>query len=151
MRISLDLSEADFAEMATGIQHLRSQFLNDSAKLIQARARGMHRFDSKTGNLERAISYSVEGDRADLYLDEAIAPYATFVHDGTGLWGPNRRAFDIKPRHSGGALFFENRFAKNVRQEGIRADPFVQEAFDDSRAALLVLFSREFDEYVGVR
>lgn len=151
MRISLDLSSADLAEMATGIQHLRSQFLNDAAREIQNKARTAHHFDSKSGNLERAVSYIVSGEHADVYLDEAIAPYATFIHDGTGLWGPNRRAFTVLPRSSGKALFFNDRFAKSVRQDGIHPDPFLYEAINGDRVNLLAIFSRDFDEYVGVR
>lgn len=150
MRISLDLSNADFVEMATGIPHLRSQFLNEAAELITARARAVHHFHSESGDLERSIKHQIMDDHVDIYLDEAIAPHSIFVHEGTGLWGPRRRSFKIMPRGSGKALFFEGRFAKSVRERGIHPDQFMNEAFDNSRENVLALFDRDFDAYIGV-
>lgn len=92
----------------------------------------------KTGNLGRSIGI---GQVTDSYAETiARANYAAFVELGTGLYGPKRKKYEIKPRNkkalrfapkgqgrltgsprSGGPVIF----AKRVNHPGTKAQPFM--------------------------
>lgn len=61
---------------------------------VQDRARSNHRFESRTGNLERAIRVSKTQNGGSVYVDESIAPYARHVHDGHRSWSADNFLYD---------------------------------------------------------
>ena len=90
---------------------------------IQKTAQQSHRFHTRTGLLERSITKEeftgTIGGR--VYLDDTMAAYGPFVHQGT-------RPHDIKPREKtvlrwpvrGGFVF-----SKHVHHPGTRPDQFI--------------------------
>lgn len=150
MRISIDASVLTasvegMSELATESKKLRSKFLKDATETIAQYASIHHRFESRSNNLVNAIEINrVDDDSSEVSLNTLKAPYATFIHDGTGLWGPNRRKIAIFPRDSG-ALMFEGRFAKRVSNPGIKQDPFLDEAADSVREQLFEQFDSDAD------
>lgn len=61
---------------------------------IQAYARKNHRFRTRTGKLESSIMQDVRNIIGDIYINEAIAPYGKYVHEGHGKWAPDKFIYD---------------------------------------------------------
>ena len=88
------------------------------------------------------------GDKtAEVYIDNNLAPYGPFVHEGT-------RAHYIFPKEkqslrwvpSGGNGFA---FAKRVFHRGTQPDQFLYEALDNSREAVRDIFSKAVNVSLG--
>lgn len=84
-----------------------------------------------TGALVRSIYKKRIHDGWEIGHDPRVAPHAVFVHWGTGLWGPKRAKYPIKPKRKralrwavGGAFVF----AKGVMHPGIKGDPWLTRA-----------------------
>lgn len=150
MRISVDASALTnsfdgLEELATESKKLRSKFLKDATETIAQYAEMHHRFESRSNNLVGAIEiHKVDDDSSEVVLNTLKAPYATFIHDGTGLWGPNRRKFAILPRDNQ-ALMFDGHFARRVSNPGTQADPFLYDAADSVREQLFEQFDSDAD------
>lgn len=100
-----------------------------------------------TGALVRSIYKKRIHDGWEIGHDPRVAPHAVFVHWGTGLWGPKRAKYPIKPKNKKalrwvGAGFVgpvnPNAtgkvgrsgfvFAKGVMHPGIKGDPWLTRA-----------------------
>lgn len=97
-----------------------------------------------TGALVRSIYKKRIHNGWEIGHDPRVAPHAVFVHWGTGLWGPKRAKYPIKPKRKralrwavGGAFVF----AKGVMHPGIKGDPWLTRA---ARAAPAI-FQRHVD------
>lgn len=84
-----------------------------------------------TGALVRSIYKKPILNGWEIGHDPRVAPHAVFVHWGTGLWGPKRAKYPIKPKRKralrwavGGAFVF----AKGVMHPGIKGDPWLTRA-----------------------
>lgn len=124
------------------------QAIRASAREVQEEAQRTHRFTSRSGQLERAIDVRMIGDKtAEVYIDNNLAPYGPFVHEGT-------RAHYIFPKEkqslrwvpSGGNGFA---FAKRVFHRGTQPDQFLYEALDNSREAVRDIFSKAINVSLG--
>lgn len=124
------------------------QAIRASAREVQEEAQRTHRFTSRTGQLERAIDVRMISDKtAEVYIDNNVAPYGPFVHEGT-------RAHEIFPKGKqvlrwvpvGGNGFA---FAKRVFHRGTKPDPFLYEALDNSREAVHEIFSKAVNVSLG--
>ena len=149
MRIQLDFREIEKTAQISGdilrdVDTARDKFLGRAAKLIEQQAMSHHRFDSRTGRLASAIEVQIVGDTAEISVNELKAPYATFIHGGTGMWGPGRRMYAIHPREHR-ALAFDGHLARRVMHPGISPDPFLYDAADNMRDRVLEIFSEELD------
>jgi len=56
---------------------------------VQSTARSSHRFNSRTGNLERSIQVSMDSTGGSVYVSEGSAPYGKYVHNGHKTWSPD--------------------------------------------------------------
>ena len=56
---------------------------------MQRYAETHHRFNSRTGTLVSAISSQVYGLSGRLYIDDFLAPYGHYVHNGQRSWSPD--------------------------------------------------------------
>lgn len=50
---------------------------------VQATARRDHRYIRRTGKLLRSVRMETNTDGGSVYIDEGLAPYGKYVHDGT--------------------------------------------------------------------
>lgn len=81
--------------------------------VVQKTARTFHRFQSEsgrrpsgryyrnTGRLERSVQVEMTDDGGRVYLDEGIADYGVYVHEGQRSWEPDQfvyEAFEILSR-----------------------------------------------------
>lgn len=101
--------------------------LNNWGSDIQVFARQNHKFQTKSGALERSVSKIMDvggTPRIYLFLDGTKAEYAKFIHDGTKeheVSPKNKKAL----RYVGGNGYY---FSKGHTVKGIKADPFLKDA-----------------------
>ncbi len=113
--------------------------LKESAGEVQEEARRTHNFQSHTSALERSVKTKVsESNYADIYLNEHIAKYGPYVHQGTSShWIiPSKKKALRFPK--GGRFIF----AKSVYHPGTKADPFLYEALKNSRYEIDRIFKQ---------
>lgn len=93
----------------------------------------------RTGRLRNSIRAYLTGTGAGVLV--ASVPYAAYLHRGTGIYGPHRRGFHIKPR-SKKALWWPGAAhpVRAVYQKGIRPRDFLRLAVSDA------LIARAFNE-----
>lgn len=117
-----------------------------SVNKVQHEATSHHRFTSRTGMLERSVRSEVSGDTHGIvYLDEGVAKYGVYVHEGT-------RPHVIKPRNKtvlrwpgkGGFVF-----SKIAHHPGTKPDQFLYEALDDCSGEIDKIFDDEIDNAVS--
>lgn len=61
----------------------------------------------------------------------ATAPYAIFVHEGTGIYGPEKRPFEIRPKNKQALAFTwqgKKMVVKKVTVKGQRPQKFFEQA-----------------------
>lgn len=82
----------------------------------------------RTSNLVNSITRYIAPDGSFGIL-KATAPYARYVHEGTGLYGPYKQGWIIKPRRKK-ALYWEGARhpVKKVFAKGQRPNPFFTKA-----------------------
>lgn len=113
-------------------------------------AKARHKFISRSGNLEHSIKYRVIPGTlsGEAYLDEGIAKYGPFQHEGTGLHGPNQRYIEIFPKAGkalrwpapgGGGFIFAKKVLKNP---GVEGDQFLYKAGEAVRPTINAVFNR---------
>ena len=93
----------------------------------------------RTGALRDSVSAT---DAGELSGDVTYgAPYASFLHEGTGIYGPRGKIIVIRPKNKK-ALFWRGAShpVSVVRQKGIRPQGFVTKAIREA------MVTRAFDE-----
>jgi len=96
--------------------------------LSEIEARAVKKAPIRTGNLVNSITnYIVNRGLAGVV--KATAPYASYVHWGTGLYGPYKQKIVIRPRYKK-ALFWPGAAhpVKKVEQKGQKGKPFFLKA-----------------------
>jgi len=82
-----------------------------------------------TSNLANSIRKYLTGRNSAIVT--ATAPYAAFVHEGTGLYGPHHQAFDIRPKNKKALAFTwmgKKIVVKKVTVKGQRPQKFFEQA-----------------------
>ena len=110
--------------------------MSESVKQVRDLAMMRHRFVSRTGALVKSVKSEVDFNDTDgiagrVFLDESVAPYGKFVHDGTGICA-GHQAWVVTPKNkkalrwaSGGKWVFA-KYAKHLL--GSKPDQFIYEA-----------------------
>ncbi len=96
----------------------------------------------RTGALRDSVSAT---DAGELSGDVTYgAPYASFLHEGTGIYGPRGKIIVIRPKNKK-ALFWRGAShpVAVVRQKGIRPQGFVKKAINE--AGLAQAFDEAFN------
>lgn len=124
----------------------------ESCRLVQREARSKHRFTSQTGVLERSITYYLEkGALVGVVAISDAAPYGVFVHEPTGLYGPKKERYPIRPKRKQALRWAADgklHFARLVNHPGSPADRFLYEAADRSRERIRQIFARHIQKAV---
>lgn len=115
------------------------QAVKESTLTVAEYAQDNHRFKSRTGQLERAVTTEMTSDLSGaVFLDEGVAPYAGFVHNGSA---PHR----IIPNRKKALRWVKNgafQFARAVNHPGYKGDPFLYTAADDTKREVMTIFDR---------
>ena len=95
-------------------------------------ARSVRRAPRDTGNLIQQITSHVKGTTGVVGVTRG-APYAIYVHEGTGSYGPKGQPYEIQPRQKK-ALHWPGapHPVKKVKHPGIRPRPFLKEALEET-------------------
>lgn len=126
--------------------------LGKSARAVQEYARAKHRFISRSGALERSVDYTVNAEamEAQVYLDQSVAFYGLFIHDGTGTWGPDGEPYPIVPKAKAWLRFVGKDgkvyFSKKVMHPGIRPDKFLYDAAAAQESNVQAIFAKAYDD-----
>lgn len=103
-------------------------------------AKDEHRYKTRWGRLEDAVdtSYTYDGMAGRVFLNETIAPYGAYVHDGA-------RPHVIKPRNKKALRWVRGNafiFARRVHHPGWKADPFIYDALSKNEEKIMRIFER---------
>ena len=114
-------------------RELRKQ-MQDTTKAIVTDAKMHHRFKRKGGFLEKSIQKLIHpsGLSATVFLNEGVASYGKYVHDGTGIYNGGK-PYPIKPKNKKLLYFVSKKIghlisSKGVMHNGIKPDRFLYEA-----------------------
>jgi hypothetical protein len=120
--------------------------LRKSCTLVRDDARKHHHFESRTGRLERAIEFMVYSKLKEgvVSINPQIASYGVYVHEPTGIYGPNG-PYKIEPKYAKKLHFFWDRLGKWVTtslviHNGSPADRFLYESLNTNRAKINAIF-----------
>lgn len=117
------------------------QAVKASAIAVQDEAQTHHDYTSRTGDLTRSVDMRMLNDKcAVVYLDEGLASYGPFVHEGTKphvIKAKRRKALRWVP--TGGNDFI---FAKSVMHPGTRMNPFLYKALATKRSDIIRIFGQ---------
>jgi hypothetical protein len=90
--------KVDASDCLKSIEDLPKRFkkkvtkaLQKELTAVQMEARQTHRFQKRTGDLQRAIHTGIDPSElsGEVYIDDDWAPYGVFVVDGHGTWEPD--------------------------------------------------------------
>lgn len=144
MRISLTYDNGGASEMfrsltAPNLDARTSKVMAEAYyDAIQDWIKGGNSFTSRHGHLEDSIKWRPEGDGAVVFATMEYAPYVEF---GTGIHGPHKQAFEIKPKPGRKALSWKKDGVQITRRkvisQGQEADPYFF-ADQDNRERLML-------------
>lgn len=135
--------------IAAATSRMQRKSLQESLLLIQEAAQAAISFNSKTRRLMRSIRVNVVNDHdGEVYLDESIAPYASFVHDGTGIYGDRHKPFAIMPK-KGARIAWQGKngkmFASKVMNPGQQGNPFLYDSAEKTIEDIENIYSKAID------
>lgn len=123
--------------------------LRISLRDIQEHARDNHKFTSRSGETEREIQTRIgENISGEVFLNSKVGVY---LHEGTGIYGPSRKVIEVKPRQKMALRWVSGDnfvFAKRVEIKGIEPDPFLYNAADHERPAIISRFDAAIQKIV---
>jgi hypothetical protein len=81
--------------------------LNVAMLDVERQARRNHRFHSKSVMAVRSIQHEVTSDGLEgrAYINDGVAKYTKYQHEGTGLYGAMHRAYRVYPKNKGALSF----------------------------------------------
>jgi hypothetical protein len=123
--------------------------LEIGARNIQNEARANHKFISRSGlaGLEGAVDTEVNETTLEsaVGFNQSSVKYGEYIHEGTGLYGPKRKKYLIKPKNRKMLQFLKGgvfKYARKVLHPGIRPDPFIVRAAKNKYKETNDLFNR---------
>ena len=118
--------------------------LSKSAREVQMIARAKHRFRSRTTMLEKSVDYTVDETEmeAAIFLDETVASYGPWIHDGTKPHWILPRAKKALRWTQGGKFVF----ATKAWHPGTKKDQFLYEAGGAALPKINLIFARAVDD-----
>lgn len=141
MLIELTIS-SNIKKLIAGLsaENMRSAMRAGMVNLVEdVEARAVKRAPVRTSNLVNAITNTIapDGLMSRLFVTDA-APYAKYVHDGTGIYGPHKQKIIILPKDKK-ALFWPGAKhpVKKVVQKGIKGNPFFKKALKEVKPSAL--------------
>jgi len=120
----------DLSRLSLALEHIENDVnnelrlaLKESLRDVQHYARQNHDFESHSHKLEQAINYDIgpDGLSGRVFIDETLAPYGKWVHDGT-------KEHFVRPRNARALHWVEGGnefFSSGHEVSGITADPFL--------------------------
>jgi hypothetical protein len=101
------LMETKQHQINDGVTQGLQEFFDHAKQMAKA----IHRFKNRTGKLERSIKTRVYKYQGKIYIDDNIAPYGIYVHEGHGTWLPDRFIDDSVDQE-----YLQQLINKNIRR-----------------------------------
>lgn len=141
--------------------------MGESCRLVVRLARAKHNFRTITGKTDKAIRYTFDQEAGEgvVYLDEESTPHIRFLHEGSGLYGPHHKAFDIFPKNKKMLRFATSAstamwrpdpygrfqeggftYAFGVTNPGIKKDQFLYAAADEAEVKIQAIFDSAMED-----
>ena len=127
--------DEDFRKLTGKLQKKAEQAVKKTALLVERTAVKLAPY--KTQNLLNSITTEFKG--SGFYSSakvKATARYAIFVHEGTGIFGPNREP--IRPKEKK-ALYWEGAAHPVKMVRGMKPRPFLRKALEEEGPKLYQL------------
>lgn len=128
---------ADLESLRDDFVKKASEALSLSLRDVQERARGHHRFTTRTGLAERSIrTASARKGRTLSGTVYTVLDYGVYLHQGTNphVIEPRRKK---ALRWTDGGKFV---FARRVKHPGTKKDPYIYEALDAEEPVIVSRF-----------
>jgi len=87
-------------------------------KTVQKTAQQQHRYTRRSGKLERSVRVETTTKGGSVYLDDGVANYGKYVHEGFRSWGSDK--------------FLENATDNNLRALDADVDRAIDKAINDA-------------------
>lgn len=175
------MSTIDTREAEEALRNLSSAFIRNTrlamktaTVIVQRQARAKHKFRSRSGTAEASIETEVtqnsEGTTGVVEVNpkkDKKAMHAIYQHEGTGLYGPKKKAFDIFPKNKKMLRFLTSpgtakfrmapygrfheggfTFAFGVTNPGVKGDPFLYNALSDKTSKIHEVFEEYYNKTV---
>lgn len=128
---------ADLESLRDDFVKKASEALSLSLRDVQERARGHHRFTTRTGLAERSIrTASARKGRTLSGTVYTVLDYGVYLHQGTNphVIEPRRKK---ALRWTDGGKFV---FARRVKHPGTKKDPYLYDALDEEEPSIVSRF-----------
>src|SRR3972149_9142111 len=139
----IDLDDKEFRGMIIQFPKKAEAAVKRVAALIEAKAvqrapGAKFQGKKKGGNLMSSGTTSFSGSGFDTRAEvKFTAPYAIYVHEGTGVYGPKARPYTIFPKNKRALVWpGASHPVKKVTILGMKPRPFLREAFEEEAPKL---------------
>jgi hypothetical protein len=68
-------------------------------KQIQVEAQRHHRYTRRTGRLERSIRSTMNRTGGEVFIDDSMADYGKYVHEGFKSWNPDKFLYQAAEKY----------------------------------------------------
>lgn len=148
MNLSITIDKSNIPLTKKELDACIIKCLTASCERVRDTARKEHKFETKSGKLERAIKFKIIKAHKEgiVYIDKKDAKYSTYVHEPTGMFKEGGSRYPIRPKSPNGRLvFFWKRLGRwvtrySVMHTGSPADRFLYEALEKNKPFIIDLF-----------
>jgi hypothetical protein len=92
--VQIDMTDLQkiFSKIPDAIVRSVAKEMKNQVTEVQREARKTHRFETHTGMLEKSVQTEIldNGLTGEIYLEDSIADYGVYVHEGHGSWKPDQ-------------------------------------------------------------
>lgn len=90
--VDVSMTGLDLGNLGPKVENALRKELKYQLSEVQLEARKTHRYQTHTSMLEKSVTMEVQenGLVGEVGLDESIAYYGPFVHDGQRSWAPDK-------------------------------------------------------------
>jgi hypothetical protein len=94
----IDDATPGLRELSRNAERLVREAQENSSKELEREARTVHRYRIRSGLLERATKSEIVQSAINLYIDNGLADYGKYVHEGTNKRPPDRFVYQAMER-----------------------------------------------------
>jgi len=145
--VTIELDDKQWRDLSAQFPHKVERGIRKTTLLIEAKAVRLAPYarfaGGKSGgrkgtNLKSSGTSDISGSGfATVGAVKFTASYAIYVHEGTGIYGPKQRPYVVEAKNKK-ALFWQGapHPFKKVTIRGMRARPFLKQAFEEEAGKL---------------
>jgi hypothetical protein len=134
--ITFTIPQAEIQKVTDAIRAKMMIAVDWCTDTISTYARENHAYTNRTHNLTTSTKFlpAMQEGSSIVGLVYVGMPYAKYVHWGTGIYGPQGKAWDVEGKLQVFQVNGQTVFTRKTHHEGQKSDPWVAKAFKDKRA-----------------